>query len=319
MSFILNFIREYLRDMSKNPLEKIEETLDISTLIWMLLYGSFPYPSAQQQIEEQLGNIDREIEENPEQAKQGFTWLYRIGNVYRLIHVQPVWINDLLNYTIRLLETKSVIDYLKVFDSLDYRTSNKSVTRMPESIRLYDSINYLTSLRIQQLFTEYVNVADAIEHYIRSLTQSVLAESITITDALNIISKTKTISQYSETLTLSDELSSESFPAPQALTLFFSETIKLSDTRIEGYPYPEQPEISYMRYGLADSIHFLDGLEISTLVYELFATKYDGYTEVGTIYNWFSIKYDGYTESETIYNWFSIKYDGYIMSSVSIS
>jgi len=297
MSFILNFIREYLKDMSKNPLGKIEETLDASTLLWMLLYGAFSYPSAQQQIEEQLGNIDRIIEENPEQAREGFTWLYRIGNAYRLIHVQPVWINDLLNYIVRPLETKSVIDYLKAFDSLDYRTSNKSVTRMLESIRLYDSISYLTSLRIQQLFTEYVNVADAIEHYIRSLTQSVLAESIIITDALNIISKTKTISQYSETLTLSDELSSESFPAPQALTLFFSETIKLSDAQIQGYPYPEQPEISYMRYGLADSIHFLDELEISTIVYQLFATKYDGYVGTETIYNWVNTKYDGYVNS----------------------
>jgi len=297
MSFILNFIREYIRDMSKDPLKKIEETLDISTLLLMLLYGVFPYPSAQQQIEEQLGNIDRIIEENPEEAKQGFTWLYKIGRVYRLIHVQPVWIDDLLNYTIKSLETKSVEDYLKTFDSLDYRTSNKSVTRMLEAIKINDLMSYLTALKTQQLFPEYIDITDAIEYYIKLLTEYNLIESITLTDALNILSKTKSILQYSETLSLSDELSSESFPPSQALTLFFSETIKISDAQIQGYPYPGQPQISYMQYSLADSIHFLDELEISTLIYELFATKYDGYTKAETIYNCAGAKYDGYTKS----------------------
>ena len=262
MSFILNLLLRLLRgqvkEMMENPAEKIEKTLDTTTLIWMLLYGTYPYPTAQQQIEEKIGYIERMIEENPEQARQGFTWLYRIVNTYRLIHVQPVWINDLLSCSIKPLETKSVDEPFKVSDLLGCRISNpitKEVSsKTPEKIILSDSLMYSTYSRIQQLFSEYVSLSDAVGHEIKSLIQRILAESITLSDALNSATKTRTTLQYDETLTLSDEILSEIYSAPQHLTLSFIEIVKVLDTKHQGYPYPEQPEITYMQYNLAETV-----------------------------------------------------------------
>jgi len=275
--------------MSKRPLEKIEETLDISTLLWMLLYGSFPYPTAQQQIEEQIGNIDRIIEENPEQAKQGFTWLYRIGTLYRLLHVQPLWVDDILNVKIRPKEVKIIGDYAKVSDLLNYHASTKRVIERLEPLKTQDLLNYSlfspTKLVIKKMellrfydsftrllypamrppLTEQISFMDSIEKYISSLVVNTYPESLSLADGVNALLKPKTILQYpeslsltdeilaeivetakrySEYLTLIDEVGSETYSPLQALTLMFTESATVSDGQIQGYPYPEQPEIS---------------------------------------------------------------------------
>jgi len=324
MSFIfnaiINAIREYLRDMSKRPLEKIEETLDISTLLWMLLYGSFPYPTAQQQIEEQIGNIEKVIEENPEQAKQGFTWLYRIGRLYRLVHVQPLWVNDLLNYAIRILETKVIEDYAKVSDLLNYYISSKLVTERSDISKIHDSLSYSTynsvskqyefimrlleSLRVydayihlafpatRSSFVEQVSLMDSVEKYVSSLVENVYSESLFSTDEVNVLSGSKTALSLSDYLLSIDEVIStlravefpelelvvkhlpeyltlvdETLYSPlQALTLTFSESISILDGQIQGYPYPEQPEISYMQYTLTEATQLTDLLKAITTI-----------------------------------------------------
>jgi len=269
MSSIVNIILEllrasrgYLRDMSKAPLKKIEETLDIATLVWMLLYGSFPYPTAQQQIEEQLGNIERTIEENPEQAKQGFSWLYRIGNVYRFVHVQPVWVTDVLNYKIRTLLHKTINDYLQSSDLLNYHVATLITPSLrTETVRAYDSVGYSTEkyeiietpeytyevlhkeLRLSEktivydmlariiipvirpTFTETITLSEALEKYISSLTAKTLQESLSLTDGINILTRGKSILTYSETLTLLDELIS----SVKQTAWRFAETLTLSD------------------------------------------------------------------------------------------
>jgi len=224
--------------MMESPLEKIEKTLDTTTLIWMLLYGTYPYPTAQQQIEEKIGYIERIIEENPEQARQGFTWLYRISNLYRLIHVQPLLINDSYNYSIKSLETKSVDEQFEASDLLDYIISNLITKETPEKTILLDSLMYSKYSISQQLFNKYVR----------------LLESIRVSDALNIATKTRTTLQYDEILTLSDEPLSEIYSPSQALTLFFSEIVKVQDTKHQSHPYPEQPTITYMQYNLAEIV-----------------------------------------------------------------
>jgi len=310
MSFIfnaiINAIREYLRDMSKRPLEKIEETLDISTLIWMLLYGSFPYPTAQQQVEEQIGNIGRIIEENPEQAKQGFTWLYRIGTLYRLLHVQPLWVDDILNVKIRPKEVKITEDYVEASDLLNYHAPTKLVTERLEPLKTQDLLNYSlfspTKLIIKKMellrfydsftrllypatrppLTEQISLMDSIEKYISSLVVNTYPESLSLADGVNALLKPKTILQYpesllltdellaevieaarrySEYLTLIDEIGSETYSPLQALTLMFTESATVSDGQIQGYPYPEQPEISYMQYTFTEATQLTDLLK----------------------------------------------------------
>ena len=308
--------REYLRDMSKAPLKKIEETLDIATLVWMLLYGSFPYPTAQQQIEEQLGNIERTIEENPEQAKQGFSWLYRIGNVYRFVHVQPVWVTDVLNYKIGTLLHKTINDYLQSSDLLNYHVATLTTPSLrTETVRAYDSVGYSTEkyeiietpeytyevlhkeLRLSEkaiiydipthiiipvirpTFTESITLSEALEKYINLLTVKTFSESLSLTDGINILTRGKSILTYSETLTLSDELISSTKPvvwrfaetltlsdeiAPETYTfkqliaLTFDEVLSVVDGGISGYPYPEDPTKTYMKYELAESVKVLD-------------------------------------------------------------
>ncbi|MBW2647968.1 MAG: exo-alpha-sialidase [Deltaproteobacteria bacterium] len=287
VDIILSLLRsgkEYLRDMSKIPLEKIEQTLDITTLVWMLLYGSFPYPTAQQQIEEQLGNIEKTIEENPEEAKQGFTWLYRIGRLYRLIHVQPLWLSDSLNTAIRYLD-KRTFDYFHVFsDSFNYRIR----TLIPPisasySLRAYDSASYSTEkyeeailhkilhlsekLITYDLMTrtilpvikrtgmEQISLMDAVEKFTNLLTEIAFTESISITDEVNIPPRGKTILSLSDYLSLTEE--GTVFPS-QILTLTFTEPVSISDGQIQGYPYPEQPEKTYMQYRLSEVIRLTD-------------------------------------------------------------
>jgi len=304
--------REYLRDMSKAPLQKIEETLDIATLIWMLLYGCFPYPTAQQQIEEQIGNIERTIEENPEQAKQGFSWLYRIGNVYRFVHIQPVWVTDVLNYKIGTLLHKTINDYLQSSDLLNYHISTLFAPSLrTDIIKAYDSVGYSTEkyeiidthkvlhkeLRLSEktiiydiltriiipvirpTFIESITLSEALEKYISSLTAKTFSESLSLTDGVNILTRGKSLLTYSETLTLSDELISSTKPtvwrfaetltlsdeiAPetytfkQLITLTFDEVLSVVDGGITGYPYPEEPSKTYMKYELAESIKLLD-------------------------------------------------------------
>ena len=321
VDIILSLLRsgkEYLRDMSKIPLEKIEQTLDITTLVWMLLYGSFPYPTAQQQIEEQLGNIEKTIEENPEEARQGFTWLYRIGRLYRLVHVQPLWVNDLLDTAIRYKRVKtindfgifsdsynyhimtiippiSVSDLLRAYDSVSYSTEKyemidtqtilHKILRLSEKLITYDLTIARTIPVIKRINVEQISLMDVIEKYTSLLTENVFTESMGITDGFNVLSKGKTIlslSDYlsltdevvslatsvvrrlSEYLALSDEIGSETYSFIQALTLTFSELIGVSDGQTQGYPYPEQPEKTYMQYVLSEVTRLTDLLEVIT-------------------------------------------------------
>jgi len=254
MSFIfnaiINTIREYLRDMSKRPLEKIEETLDISTLLWMLLYGSFPYPTAQQQVEEQIGNIDRIIEENPEQAKQGFTWLYRIGRLYRLVHVQPLWVNDLLNTAIRYKRVKTINDFgvfsdsynyhimtiippirlsdsVKVYDLLRYsaRTISHEIFSPSERLTTYDLMTRVIFPVIKPINVEQISLTDIVEKYTSLLTENTFEELIGITDGFNVFSKGKSALSFSDYLSLIDEVISRAISAVKR----FSEYLTLSD------------------------------------------------------------------------------------------
>ena len=309
--------REYLRDMSKAPLQKIEETLDIATLVWMLLYGSFPYPSAQQQIEEQIGNIEKTIEENPEQAKQGFSWLYRIGNVYRFVHVQPVWVNDLLNTAIRYKRVKAINDFGKFSDSYNYhimtiippirlsdsvkvhdllkysaRTISSEIFSPSERLTTYDLMTHIIFPVIKRINVEQISLSDMIEKYTSLLTENMFEESIGITDGLNVLSKGKSELSLSDYLSLTDEVisitRSPEYPEYelvikrlpeylilsdeigskiiQVLTLTFDELINISDGQIQGYPYPEQPEKTYMQYTLAEVIRLTELLKTITIL-----------------------------------------------------
>ena len=313
--------REYLRDMSKIPLEKIEQTLDITTLIWMLLYGTFPYPSAQEQIEEQLGNIEREIEENPEEARYGFTWLYRIGQVYRLIHVQPIWIEDAMSYVIRPLETKYGTEYMHVLDELEYLVKTPVITTLEDTMKLSDMSSYRTSNTFINRMLEILRLSDLTSYSTSLLLSKIISETIATSDGLSIISKSRVSPPLSETLTTSDEVTYDTYAAgvpPIPITLTYDEEITILDTKNEGSPLPENPEITWWKHGLADSVHLADGLEVSMIVYEVFATKYDGYEPAEAIYSVAVTKYNGYESAEAIYSVAVTKYHGYDLSSVSV-
>ena len=308
--------REYLRDMSKAPLQKIEETLDIATLIWMLLYGSFPYPTAQRQIEELISEVEEEIEGRTEEAKEGFVWVYRISYLWRILTLDVAWIDDYLTYKIANRQISTLREDIKIEDVLSYRTPNQYISRMLESVKVTDIIERLiTSTKNVREIDEYIHFIDEFIKCISQLSISILDETVTISDALSTWIGTTSPTTFSETLTLTDELIPQTLTA---LTYTFSETIKITEGKTEGYPYPELPEKILWRHELGDSVFVNDYLNVEATAVTVFLTLYHGLSTRIRLYNVNTVKYHGLSASQKLYNCNIIKYNGLTSSSVTI-
>ena len=271
---ILRALREqasdYIRDLSKNPLQKTRQTLNTLTLLWMLLYGISPYPSPQQQIEQQLGTIERKMEEEPEEAKYGYSWLYRIYNMYRFLHVQPVWVKDsLLSYIYTKL-TRTFSDSVTLSDG--YGTVTRTLisrTLDRERIISYDSFEYgiekveLGIVIKERHFVDRVLLGDSVSRAIRLLIPLTLQETLSLSELLSTVTRIVTKNTFSESLALSETFN---IVSGTLASRTLSDLFELTDEVIVKKRVPEYPEAEYIEITLSDYLSSLDELDPRTFI-----------------------------------------------------
>jgi len=281
---ILRALREqasdYIRDLSKNPLQKTRQTLNTLTLLWMLLYGISPYPSPQQQIEQQLGTIERKMEEEPEEAKYGYSWLYRIYNMYRFLHVQPVWVSDSVFAYILSRVVKTLSDSITLLDITDINIKTVVSRSLTESkITLSDSLSYNFGYIVEE--TEIINgipvvlkqhhfiyrllLSDSVSKVIIPTAPLTFQEALSLSELLNTITAPVTKSTFSESLSLSEIFNVTTTPS---ISRVLSELFTLSDEVLAKKRVPEYPEAEYKEILLSDYLSSLDEIDPKTFLFK---------------------------------------------------
>ena len=318
MSSIVNIILEllrasrgYLRDMSKAPLEKIEQTLDIGTLIWMLLYGTFPYPTPEKQLEELIGSELSDIEGRTEEAKQGYVWVYRISYLWRVLTLDVVWIDDILTTKIANRITYPLPEPVRVIDVLTYLTPNLKVIKLLETIKVMDALRTYKGSPTD----EYLSLNDEVVYTILQALQKIYDESITITDELITWSGSGLIKSFDEPISLTEELLSQS---ASRIAYTFDESIRISEGETEGYPYPEEPTKTLWKYTLGESVFILDGYTAEVIQAYFSYTLYPGYSNFSHIATYYARKYNDYTR-QGLYTYYARKYDGLNKTTITIT